>query len=27
MTVKKYDNGKWGYYFGHDGKRYRKQGY
>ena len=27
MTVKKYDNGKWGYYFGHEGKRYRKQGY
>ncbi|WP_039066878.1 tyrosine-type recombinase/integrase [Staphylococcus shinii] len=27
MTVKKYGNGKWGYYFGHDGKRYRKQGF
>lgn len=27
MTVQKYANGKWGYYFGHDGKRYRKQGY
>ncbi|MEJ7219679.1 tyrosine-type recombinase/integrase [Staphylococcus gallinarum] len=27
MTVKKYDNGKWGYYFGHEGKRYRKQGF
>ena len=27
MTVKKYANGKWGYYFGHEGKRYRKQGY
>ncbi len=27
MTVKKYANGKWGYYFGHEGKRYRKQGF
>ena len=27
MTVKKYKNGNWGYYFGHEGKRYRKQGY
>lgn len=27
MTVKKYTNGKWAYYFGHEGKRYRKQGF
>lgn len=27
MTVKKYANGKWGYYFGYEGKRYRKQGF
>nr|WP_326003910.1 hypothetical protein [Staphylococcus succinus] len=27
MTVKKYNNGKWGYYFGHEGKHYSKQGY
>ncbi|ANZ33036.1 tyrosine-type recombinase/integrase [Staphylococcus carnosus] len=27
MTVKKYSNGKWGYYFGYEGKRYRKQGF
>lgn len=27
MTAKKYKNGNWGYYFGHEGKRYRKQGY
>lgn len=27
MTIKKYSNGKWGYYFGHEGKRYRKQGF
>lgn len=27
MTVKKYGNGKWGYYFGYEGERYRKQGF
>ena len=27
MTVQKSANGKWGYYFGYEGKRYRKQGY
>lgn len=27
MSVKKQTNGTWGYYFGHEGKRYRKQGF
>lgn len=27
MSVRKYTNGKWGYYFGYNGERYRKQGF
>ncbi|WP_428947598.1 tyrosine-type recombinase/integrase [Staphylococcus pseudintermedius] len=27
MSVRKYGNGKWGYYFGYEGERYRKQGF
>ena len=27
MSIKKYGSGNWGYYFGHEGKRYRKQGF